>query len=54
MKIKFSRQFSFSKTAQIRKFMKIHPVKNELLHTDGRKDGYEEANSRFWQFGEST
>jgi len=36
--------------------MKIHPVTAELLHADGRTDGwtdrYDKANSRFPQFCE--
>ena len=30
--------------------MKIPPVEAELFHADGRKDGYDEANSHFHKF----
>jgi len=33
--------------------MKIHPVRAELFHADGRTDGHDEANSRFSQICES-
>jgi hypothetical protein len=42
------------KTSQISSFVKIHPVGADLFHADRRTDGYDEANSRFLQFCEST
>jgi len=35
------------------KFMKIRPVRTDLLHADGRTDRYDEDNSRCSQFCES-
>jgi hypothetical protein len=32
--------------------MKIRPLWAQLFHADGRKDRYDEANSRFSQFYE--
>jgi len=32
--------------------MKIRPVGAELYHVNGRTDGHDEVNSRFWQFCE--
>jgi len=45
MKLEFFE--SFSKNTQISKFMKIRVVGAELFHADKRKDGHDEANSRF-------
>jgi len=40
----------FSKNTQISNFVKIRSVGAELIHADGRTDGYDEADSRFSQF----
>jgi hypothetical protein len=34
--------------------MKMHPLEAELFHAVGWTDGYDESNSRFSQFCEST
>ena len=39
-----------NKKTQVSNFMKIRPVGAELLHTGGRTDGHDEANSRFRNF----
>jgi hypothetical protein len=44
----------FSRNTQISSFMKIRPVGVKLFHTNGRKDGNDEASSRFSQFFQST
>jgi hypothetical protein len=36
-----------SKNTQISNLIKLHPVGAGLLHTDGRRDRHDEANSRF-------
>jgi hypothetical protein len=41
------------KNTQISTLMKIRPVGAELFHADGRADGHDEVDSRFWQFCES-
>jgi hypothetical protein len=51
MKLDFLR--GISKNSQISNFIKIRPMEAELFHTDGRTDGYDEANSHFLQFYES-
>jgi len=43
---------SFSKNFHIPNFMKILPVRAELIHADRRTDRHGEANSRFSQFFE--
>jgi len=46
--------YRFSKNNKIKNFMKIRPVGAEMFHADGRTDMYDEANSRFTQFCESS
>ena len=50
--------FFFSKNTQVLNFMKIRPVRAELLHVDRREDGrtdrHDEAYSRVSQFCERT
>jgi len=56
--LNFPDSFFFSKNTQILNFMKIRPVRTELLRvyrrTDGRMDRHDEAYSRFSQFCERT
>jgi hypothetical protein len=53
---KLNYSLRFSKNPRISNFMKILPVGAELFHMDGRTDTqtYDEANSRFSQFCESS
>jgi len=46
MKLEFSRRI-FSKNTEISDVMKIRPVGDELIRTDRRTDGRDDANSRF-------
>jgi len=52
-----SRVVPGGQTVKTSNFMKIRPVGAELLHTDGRTEGWmdrrAEANGRFSQFSES-
>jgi len=53
--VRFSRNLNFldrfsKKKIQISNFMKIRPVRTELVHSDGRRDGHNEANCHFSTF----
>jgi len=56
MLVRFLRNLKFlgrlSKNIHIQNFMKMCPVKSELIHEDGRPDRHDEANTRFSQFCE--
>jgi len=52
MKLEFSQQISSN--PQIKKFMKIRPVRAEFFHADGQTDRHDEANSHFSQCCERT
>jgi hypothetical protein len=41
-----------SKNTRLPNFIKIRPFWFELFHADGWTDRHDEANSRFWKFGE--
>jgi hypothetical protein len=55
MEVEFSRQIFGGKNIKIRNFMKIRPVGAEWFHAKvlgRRREGRDEANSRFLQFCE--
>jgi len=58
MHVRFRGNLNFlhtnSKNAQISNFMKIRLVGTKSFYADGRTDRYDEANSQFSQFCEST
>jgi len=42
----------FSKNFQVSNFLKIRPMRTDLLHADGQTDGHDEAKSCFSQLCE--